>query len=214
MKLVFYLSTILILLSCTDSRNTSARMEEMKSGVIVDTVVCGICFNDNPDTVQKKIDEWASSYPDFKFRMHFSYPERLNKYTWKIGNQWYYNDSLRSISIRSNIYSYLFDECMGDLNSLFSHKYGKSFILKNGEEIEWYKGNLTINISTHKDLEYVEDYISITYSDGRYYEKRNGKTILKHSDDYKIYYEYSQDYWDNTYKQKEEDRLNEATKNI
>lgn len=215
MKSILYLFVVITFLSCNNFKKEAAIAEALSSGIVVDTIICGICFNDSPEEVKRKIQEWSYFCPGNEFTMHFTYPERINQYAWEIDTQWYYNDSLYNISIKSEIPSYKFRECMEDLDSLFTHKYGKSYSSRRGKELNWYKGNLTISITVHKDLKYVNDYISISYNDNRYYNKRaKGNTISKYSEDYNIYHEYNKEYWDRTYKQEEEEKLHKATKNI
>lgn len=217
MRVFICLVMIILAVSCSLINRDKAKIDAQQSGIIVDTIICGICFNDNPDEVNCKIQDWAKKCPGNDFVMHFTYPKRINKYEWEIGNLSYYNDSLYSISLHSEIPSYMFRECMEDLDSLFSHKYGKSFSSDFGKSLEWYKGNLTINISTHENLKYTDDYISISYTDSRYYDKigtATNNTISKDSEDYRIHYEYSKDYWEKTYKQEENRKLHEATKYI
>lgn len=155
MKTFVYLLLIgITLCSCgVNDNHYKARIAARESGIVIDSIVQGICFNDSPSEVQRKIKEAEFTYITSKFFMKLPYPESIDGSFWSVGDQYYYNDSLYMFSIHSNISSVYFDECLADLNSLYSYKYGESVPQFKENTLKWYKGNLTINIYTLKDVE-------------------------------------------------------------
>ena len=63
------------------------------------------------------------------------------------------NSLVRGLLNTVRLSSVYFDECLADLNSLYSYKYGESVPQFKENTLKWYKGNLTINIYTLKDVE-------------------------------------------------------------
>lgn len=151
---IYYLLAAIFICSCSDTdKDYQLREKARNSGIVIDTIVQGICFNDSPDEVKRKIKEAEFTYITSKFFMKLPYPESIDGSFWSVGDQYYYNDSLYMFSIHSNISSVYFDECLADLNSLYSYKYGESVPQFKENTLKWYKGNLTINIYTLKDVE-------------------------------------------------------------
>lgn len=151
---IYYLLAAIFICSCADTdKDYQLREKARNSGIVIDTIVQGICFNDSPSEVQRKIKEAEFTYITSKFFMKLPYPESIDGSFWSVGDQYYYNDSLYMFSIHSNISSVYFDECLADLNSLYSYKYGESVPQFKENTLKWYKGNLTINIYTLKDVE-------------------------------------------------------------
>ena len=151
---IYYLLAAIFICSCSDTdKDYQLREKARNSGIVIDTIVQGICFNDSPDEVKRKIKEAEFTYITSKFFMKLPYPESIDGSFWSVDDQYYYNDSLYMFSIHSNISSVYFDECLADLNSLYSYKYGESVPQFKENTLKWYKGNLTINIYTLKDVE-------------------------------------------------------------
>ena len=151
---IYYLLAAIFICSCSDTdKDYQLREKARNSGIVIDSIVQGICFNDSPDEVKRKIKEAEFTYITSKFFMKLPYPESIDGSFWSVGDQYYYNDSLYMFSIHSNISSVYFDECLADLNSLYSYKYGESVPQFKENTLKWYKGNLTINIYTLKDVE-------------------------------------------------------------
>ena len=151
---IYYLLAAIFICSCSDTdKDYQLREKARNSGIVIDSIVQGICFNDSPDEVKRKIKEAEFTYITSKFFMKLPYPESIDGSFWSVGDQYYYNDSLYMFSIHSNISSVYFDECLADLNSLYSYKYGESVPQFKENTLKWYKGNLTVNIYTLKDVE-------------------------------------------------------------
>lgn len=151
---IYYLLAAIFICSCADTdKDYQLREKARNSGIVIDTIVQGICFNDSPSEVQRKIKEAEFTYISDEYFLNLPYPESIDGSFWSVGDQYYYNDSLYMFSIHSNISSVYFDECLADLNSLYSYKYGESVPQFKENTLKWYKGNLTINIYTLKDVE-------------------------------------------------------------
>ena len=156
MKTFVYLLLIgITLCSCgVNDNHYKARIAARESGIVIDSIVQGICFNDSPSEVQRKIKEAEFTYITDEYFLNLPYPSSFkNGSHWYVEEQWYRNDSLFLFSIRTNISSVYFNECLADLNSLYSYKYGESVPQFKENTLKWYKGNLTINIYTLKDVE-------------------------------------------------------------
>lgn len=152
---IYYLLAAIFICSCSDTdKDYQLREKARNSGIVIDTIVQGICFNDSPSEVQRKIKEAEFTYITDEYFLNLPYPSSFkNGSHWYVEEQWYRNDSLFLFSIRTNISSVYFNECLADLNSLYSYKYGESVPQFKENTLKWYKGNLTINIYTLKDVE-------------------------------------------------------------
>lgn len=183
MKTFVYLLLIgITLCSCgVNDNHYKARIAARESGIVIDSIVQGICFNDSPSEVKRKIKE-----AEYTYLMKLSYPKSF----WYVDWQHYYNDSLYMFSVRTNTNSFHFKEYTEKLDSLYSFKYGKSVPGPKEYDLAWYKGNLTINIYTIEGVG--EDYIIICYTDGRVDDllPKPGE-IVKWDNDHNIKYRYT-----------------------
>lgn len=155
MKTFVYLLLIgITLCSCgVNDNHYKARIAARESGIVIDSIVQGICFNDSPDEVKRKIKEAEFTGVRDKYFMKLSYPDSSNESFWYAYDQYYYNDSLFMFSICTYTPSFNFKGKLDALKSLYSYKYGESVPQFKENTLKWYKGNLTINIYTLKDVE-------------------------------------------------------------
>lgn len=193
-----------------------ARKHAKESGIRIDSIFIGIRFNDSPEEVQAKLKEWASHNYLGKFEFHFTHPERLSQYKWGKGaySCLFYNDSLYSFSLRAEVPAYEWDECFEDLDSLYSYKYGKPVRDMDGHELDWYKGNLNINIRGMKST--YSESVWISYTDNDFYDRRTDqyKSFMPDENKYDFYLMYGKSYWDRVYKKTNDILVEDAAKSI
>lgn len=219
---IYYLLAAIFICSCSDTdKDYQLREKARNSGIVIDTIVQGICFNDSPSEVQRKIKEAEFTYITDEYFLNLPYPSSFkNGSHWYVEEQWYRNDSLFLFSIRTNISSVYFNECLQELDSLYSYKYGEAVHNIQDSDIRWYKGNLTVDISTDTDINgTIVDCIRIKYKDSRFGDSPQYWGKLKESDyDQKtgchIWYWYTPDYWNRTYQPEIDKKLQDAAKNI
>lgn len=216
MKKLLLFAILLLLCSCNyvSMQKDEARNYAKKSGIRIDSIFIGIRFNDSPETVQEKLNEWASHNYLGKFEFHFTHPKRLNQYKWKRSGCYFYNDSLYSFSLRAEVPSYKWDECFEDLDSLYSYKYGKPIRDIDGHELDWYKGNLNITISGMKS-KYSES-VWISYTNYDFYDRRMDryKSFMPNENKYDFDLTYGKLYWDKIYQKTNNILIEDAAKNI
>lgn len=218
MKKVVLSIILLLLFSCNNvsMQKNEARKYAKESGIRIDSILIGIRFNDSPEEVQAKLKEWASHNSFGKFEFHFTYPKRLNQYKWeKVAYSCsFYNDSLYSFSLRAEVPFSEWNKCFEDLDSLYSYKYGKPVRDIDGHELDWYKGNLNINIKGMKS-EYSES-VWISYTDYDFYDRRTDqyKSFMPDENKYDFYLKYGKMYWDKVYQSTNDNLREDAAKSI
>ncbi|MBD5584497.1 MAG: hypothetical protein HDQ88_05395 [Clostridia bacterium] len=175
----------------TYSEQEKAAQEAINSGIKIDTIMFGVCFNDSPQKVHDILKEFASHNPRKKFEYHFL-TRGVNKYAWKWNpSVSFHNDSLHTFRIEAEIPSFEWQNALNVLSDIYSHKYGK--VYRSGNEINLYKGNLEVSIYTTEGSPYTKDKISISY---RNRDFKYGDFFKW--DDYQN--SYSKRYWQKDYK--------------
>lgn len=140
-KLLLLLSLVGILFSCNSGPTLyEKRQASLATGIVVDTTMFAVCFNDNPAVVKMKLGE--SGHTGL-YGFCYQFPEeRIHDLEWKWSSfNSFYNDSLYSFSLHAKSYYNPIEV----LKEIFSLKYGETY--ENNGKFYWYKGNLEISIS-------------------------------------------------------------------
>lgn len=209
---------VLLFIACNGIEKKKVSLSSQNTDIMIDSIICGINFNDSPERVQTKIKEWASHNTLGEFEYRFIYPQQLNKYAWNYYPRgcWFHNDSLYCFQLSAEIPSYQWEECFADLDTLYSYKYGTPIRNKESYKIEWQKGNLKIEIEGFKNA--INEYIWITYCDYRYYRNKRSKVksklLVPEQNRYGAYLSYDIDYWNKIYQKADDILKNEASKGI
>lgn len=89
-------------MACNGIEKKKVSLSSQSTDIMIDSIICGINFNDSPERVQTKIKEWASHNTLGEFEYRFIYPQQLNKYAWN-----YYPRGVGFIMILFIVFSYL-----------------------------------------------------------------------------------------------------------
>lgn len=213
MRSISFTSYILIVLlifvqSCagTQKRYDEAKRAALASGIRVDTIMFGICFNDSPEIVDEKLKNTGMfEYGNLHYRFRDS---RISGMTWKdIRAFWFYNDSLISFKICSFDDSFNWKEVVKEV---YSAKYGEP-VFCNGKHY-WFKGNLEICVSEGESILGKKQKL-IEYFNVEAVKKVYSIRELRFGDVNDMNY-YSPDYWEKHIKPKEEKEMQRITRDI
>lgn len=201
-----FISIFISFQSCIDTHKEydEAKRAALESGIRVDTIMFGLCFNDSPEMVDKKLKETGRyDYNGLKYRFPDS---RIYGMEWHETRAfWFYNDSLVKFTITSFDDSYNWREV---IKEIFSAKYGNSIF--HDKKDYWFKGNLEICVSEG-------EMVGKTWKSIKYSNLDSEKWILNnrlHLCDTDDMNWYSEDYWNEHIKPKEENKLKNSGRDI
>lgn len=190
LKLHFIGGLILFIIVACDGSSQRYQMQKksLDSGVIVDSTMFGICFNDAPVIVRQKLAETGYLDAFGNFEYHFL-NDKLYEFKWEWDSCFsFHNDSLIDFRLKTNG-GYPDINTLHTLSDIFSSKYGQPCVIDNN--YYWYKGNLEIGVSFSSGTEFRHDFISIVYKNiDMYFKVYNQKYK---SDEYGN--SYSIDFW-------------------
>lgn len=217
-----------IIFSCQNAKDHKYKVKQaaLESGVKVDSIFCGLTFNDSPMEVIHKLNFlydnktlFLDTY-DYKLKYRFSYPEFLNNIEWVIdrSNISFYNDSLYNFTLEAkDLFSSQYDDCLIYLDSLYSNKYGTPIRENEGKTLNWFKGNLNICISmTEFESPIINDIICISYiNEEKSLHYYTADKILKpNNNDYSFNLHYSNYFWNKHYYKKNQNLIDKASEDI
>lgn len=199
---------ILITVACDGSSlRYQMQKKSLESGIVVDTTMFNICFNDDPLIVKQKLSNTGYSDVFGNFEYHFL-NDKLYDLKWEWDSSYsFHNDSLVNFRLKTKGGD-PDANALHELSKIFSGKYGQPFVDDNN--YYWYKGNLEIGISLFLNKGYGHNFMSIVYKNiDAYFEKYNQKYK---SDEHGN--SYSKVYWRQNYEPLQKKELEKYQKNI
>ena len=192
----------MLLFNCTKRDLLQEQRDlSLSTGIIVDTTMFDVCFNDSPEEINTKFkrNKLLGRYSD-EFEYYFP-DERLkyDKWEWRSICWSFHNDSL----IRFSIYTHTVSRqpnIIKALENIYTNKYDAP--LKIDGHLYWFKGNLEIEL-------YASDWgVYINYTNLLYKPNYNDQVTDEN------YNTYSNEYWEKYKAPIVKEKLDQSGKDI